>query len=104
LLARKQASHCRRRCRGGTGSFHGGRLNLHLPEVEVEDVEDIQEVEEHPRTSHIPGAPESIAGVELDSITKTLDPTRCRFKPQGMQSRGVLGYDYRVEGCDPIDH
>jgi hypothetical protein len=34
-----------------------GRLNLHLPMVDVEDVE---EVKEHPRTSHSPRSAEEV--------------------------------------------
>jgi hypothetical protein len=49
-----------------------------MPEVEVDDVE---ELEEHPGTSIVPRAPENIAGVEHDQINKTLDPTRYRFEP-----------------------
>jgi hypothetical protein len=59
-------------------AFHGGKLNLHLPEVEVEDVE---EVEEHPGPAIVPGAPENITGVERGTKAKTLDPTRYRFEP-----------------------
>jgi hypothetical protein len=51
-----------------------------LPEVEVEDVDDIEEVEQHPRPAIVPGAPENIAGVERDTIAETLDPTRYRFE------------------------
>jgi hypothetical protein len=49
-----------------------------LPKVEVDDVE---EVEEHPGPAIVAGAPENIAGVEHDHITKTLDPTRYRLEP-----------------------
>jgi hypothetical protein len=59
-------------------SFHRGRLDLHLPEVEVYYVE---EVEEHPGPAIVLGAPENIAEVEHDQITETLDPTRYRFEP-----------------------
>jgi hypothetical protein len=59
MLAREQAHHRRRRRRGGTGSFHGGRLDLHLPEVDVEDVEDVEEVEEHLGPATVPGASET---------------------------------------------
>jgi hypothetical protein len=59
-------------------AFHGGKLNLHLPEVEVEDVE---EVEEHPGPAIVPRAPENIAGVERSTIAETLDPTRYQFEP-----------------------
>jgi hypothetical protein len=52
-----------------------------LPEVEVEDVEDVEEVGEHPGQATVLGAPKSIAGVEHDPITETLDPTRYQFEP-----------------------
>jgi hypothetical protein len=78
LLARKQAFHHQRRRRCGTGSFHGGRLDLHLPEVKVDDIE---EVEEHLGPAIVLGAPENIAEVEHDQIAETLDLTRYRFEP-----------------------
>jgi hypothetical protein len=55
------------------GPLPRGKFNLHLLEVELEDVEDVEEVEEHLGPSTVSGAPESIARVEHDSITKTLD-------------------------------
>jgi hypothetical protein len=35
------------------GAFHKGKLDLHLPKVDVEEVE---EVEEHPWASHSPNS------------------------------------------------
>jgi hypothetical protein len=49
-------------------AFHGGKLDLHLPKVKVE------EVEEHPRTSHSPRSAGENARVEHDFKAETLDP------------------------------
>jgi hypothetical protein len=72
-------------------AFPRGNFNLHLPEVKVEDVEDVEEVEVHPGPSIVPGAPESITGVEHDSITKTLDPIQSQIETSRTQSRETLG-------------
>jgi hypothetical protein len=53
------------------GAFHGGKINLHLPEVKVEDIEDIEELEEHPGPAIVLGAPENIVRVERDTIAET---------------------------------
>jgi hypothetical protein len=82
LWAREQAHHRQRRCRGGTGSFHGGKLDLHLPKVEVE---------ENPRTKHSPRSAGEVAGVEHDFKAKTLDPLRDQIEPSRMQSSKILG-------------
>jgi hypothetical protein len=43
--------------------------------------DDIEEIEEHPRTSHSPRSTGEFAGVEHDSKAKTLDPIQDRIKP-----------------------
>jgi hypothetical protein len=45
------------------------------------DVEDIEEVEEHPRTSHSPRSAEEVIGVEYDLKLETLDPIQDRIEP-----------------------
>jgi hypothetical protein len=47
-----------------------GRLDLHLPEVEVEGVEDVEEVEKRLGPDPVPGAPYTIAGDEDDKVTE----------------------------------
>jgi hypothetical protein len=41
---------------GAQKSFHGGKAQLHLPEVEEERVEDVEEVEERLGPRPVPGA------------------------------------------------
>jgi hypothetical protein len=63
------------------GAFHGGKLDLHLPKVGVEEAE---QVEEHPRASHSPRSAEEVAGVEHDFKTKTLDQLQDPIEPSRM--------------------
>jgi hypothetical protein len=91
LLAGEQDHHHQNDAEAARGALPRGKLNLHLLEVELEDVEDIEEVEEHPGPSTVSGAPESIARVEHDSITETLDPIQSQIETSRMQSRETLG-------------
>jgi hypothetical protein len=45
------------------------------------DGDDIEEVEEHPRTSHSPRSAEEVAGVEHDLEAKTLDLIQDQIEP-----------------------
>jgi hypothetical protein len=73
------------------GDFHGGKLDLHLPKV------DVGEVEEHPRTSHSSRSAGEVAGAKHNFKAKTLDPLQDQIEPLRTQSRKILGWYSRAE-------
>jgi hypothetical protein len=73
------------------GDFHGGKLDLHLPKVDVE------EVEEHPRTSHSSKSAREVVGAKHNFKAKTLDPLQDQIEPLRTKSRKILGSYSRAE-------